>query len=196
MTCIRLAVVFAMAFSGTLYAADCAIVQVMKKQQERANSRSQAIIENLVQQPNLQKNACLPITEKLGGMISSSLPSLQAATLKGIAEAVKKAACASINSAIETGSEQLQVGWEAPYGMGGVSAGTTTNGQTGYQHTDGANIDLTKGVTDVFTDGIDTGVDGALSGFKDDVSGNIGINHKDARAIEQEWQEIRDSLYE
>lgn len=121
--------------SGEPPPGQCEVDQVMQVSQEAADVRARNAVEAAVQQTDVKEQSCLPTLSQIGGSITSSLPNFQSVSIEGILSQVRNMACDAATQAIEDTAGSLEAGWEAPYGLGGVSAGTNTNGQSGVNST-------------------------------------------------------------
>ncbi len=111
------------------YAESCAIDVVMQSKLTEVNEKSKAAI-NLFQIPDIEQEACLPTLSALSGQLGASIPSFSGLA-RGLATKIRSMACSAVDNAIREKTENLNASWEAPYGLGGISGGVTTNGSSG-----------------------------------------------------------------
>ena len=120
---------FCLLLSLNTVAEECAIDVVMASKLSEVNAKSQAAV-SLYQEPDIEKDACLPTLSALSGQLSASIPSFSGLA-RGLATKIRNMACSAADDAIKKNTDTLNASWEAPFGLGGISGGVTTNGSSG-----------------------------------------------------------------
>lgn len=121
--CLSLVPLFALANE------ECAIDMVMKEQMTKANEKSKAAIEASIKERDISEEACLPTLSALGGALSATIPDFSGMA-RGLATKIRNMACKAADAAIKESTEGLNASWEAPFGLGGVSAGVSIDGES------------------------------------------------------------------
>lgn len=130
MRCKSLTIAFTLAFCAeNVVAESCAIDVVMQSKLTEVNEKSKAAI-SLFQTPDIEQEACLPTLSALSGQLGASIPSFSGIA-RGLATKIRSMACSAVDDAIRQKTENLNASWEAPYGLGGISGGVTTDGSSG-----------------------------------------------------------------
>lgn len=136
------------------------------------------------------ENGCLPTLEKIGFAINASVPSL---SMKGILTRLKESACKELDSALKRAIGDYEVAAKAPFGLGHINVGASTNGnQTKWESNNGKSVfdpitrDLIKMGTQTARDAIDN--------VQDELPNTDGINRTIKETTKESTDKYKDQV--
>lgn len=103
---------------------DNALDDNLKNADQQTHDATQVLLDHV----EAKEAACLPVLQDLGRLISLQIPSLQNITLQGLLDKVKRAVCQAANDSIKKHTDNMNVAYNAPYGLGGFKVGVSNTG--------------------------------------------------------------------
>lgn len=101
---------------------DCEEIDgVLREAYRQAEKITEEIGKDILEVDNPASNSCIPTLENIGTMINGALP--RAFTMAGLLSAIRDAACAQMDRAIQRSLNKYTVIARAPYGLGHIQFG-------------------------------------------------------------------------
>lgn len=176
-------------------AEECMVDEVMQASLKAANLKSQAVVNALVEDRNVEEESCMPILRALGAGISATIPTM-GNIASGIGTKIRNMACAAADDAVTRVAKNTNATWEAPYGLGGVSGGANATGQVGGSVKQNNAIDefVTKQAEDMSKQVIGKAIGNVEQSVKQKTSGVTGINREAADKANQEFNDAKSKV--
>lgn len=188
-------VLLAVLISSPVFSADCIVDEVMATSLQVVNQKSQAAVTALIEDRNLEEESCMPVLRQLGAGISSTIPSF-GNVASGLGTKIRNMACGAANDAVKRVAGNMTATWEAPFGLGNVSAGANTTGDVGTQvkENDALNQFITKQVLGVSKQATNSTIGSVEQGIKQSTSGVTGVNREAANEVNSNFNEAKSNV--